>query len=512
MLAALPPVSRRDRLILVAILAVGVFLRLWTIGYGVPYGVGVDEPDIMRRVVTMLQTGSFNPHFWDYGGVTFYLHMVVAGVRFLAGAQANEWTRIDQVWDGNFYYSARVVTALVSVLTIVIVYRCALRWGAKPALIAAAAMAVQPQAVRESQYALTDTPLTFLVALTMLLSLRAAEDGRIRKFFWAGLVAGLAGATKYNGILAVIMPICAALASGNGRTRWTAAAAALGGSVAGFAIGEPYAFIDLSGFLNGFAGLMQSYNKPIDVSDTLATYLTHIRNWFSWRGVPSTYYAGLMGLWITAIGVMATASQVARRSMRAATVVLLPFPLLFLWFISHQSLVFGRYALPLVPTICICYAAGVVLIQRVVARRAIPAWVSLLVSVLLLLPIGLQAATEAKNDWNRRRGHTVEQAGNWLLNNVDVKDGIVSEAEGLRLPERFRLSDPPMHRIIDHPVDQYRDEKFVYVVLSSSRFVLTEKSLPADRLRYQELLNRTDVVKQFTLPGEPTITILKFVR
>jgi 4-amino-4-deoxy-L-arabinose transferase-like glycosyltransferase len=375
---------------------------------------------------------------------------------------------------------------------------------------------VQPQHVRESQYALTDTPLTFLVALTMLLSLRAAEDGRVRKFFWAGLAAGLAGATKYNGILAVIMPICAALAAGRGRPRWTAAFAAVGGGAAGFAIGEPYALLDLTGFLNGFATLMQAYNKPSDASDTFANYLTFIRQWFSWRTVLpglSGYYSGLLGLWITAIGLMASASQVARQSMRAATLVLLPFPLIFLWFISHQSLQFGRYALPLVPMLCIVYAAGVVLIQRVVQRRtANRGWLRPLVTVLLLLPLGFQAATDAGSDWNRRRGRTVNQAGNWLLNNVDQKDPIVTEAEGMRLPPRFTLSDPPMHRIIDHPVDQYRADGFVYVVLSSSRFEPSERALPSDLARYQDLVNRTEVAKRFSLPGEPTITILKFVR
>ena len=517
--AVLPVVTRRDRFVVAAILAVGFFLRLWTIGYGTPYGVGVDEPDVMRRVITMLQTSSFNPHFWDYGGVTFYLHMAVASVRFLAGAQAHEWTSLSQVWDGNFYYAARVATACIGVLTILVVYRSALRWGAVTALIAAAMMAVQPQHVHDSQLALTDTPLTFLVALTMLLSLRATEDGRVRKFFWAGLVAGLAGATKYNGILAVIMPVCAALAAGRGRTRWTSTIAGVGGAAAGFAIGEPYALIDLGGFLNGFANLMQAYNNPTDVSANLANYFTFIRNWFSWRGVLSPYYSGLLGLWVAAIGLMATASQVARRSMRAATLVLLPFPLLFLWFISHQSMRFGRYALPIVPAICIVYAAGVVLIQRVVVRRpAIPRWLALVISVILLLPIGFQAATDAGSDWNRRRGHTVTQAGDWLLNNVAPADGIVSEAEGLRLPsKRFTLSDPPMYRIIDHPVDFYREKGYVYAVLSSSRD-LTDRDgnwtgSPDQRARYQELMNRTEVVQRFTLPGdEPTITILKFVR
>ena len=38
------------------------------------------------RVLTMMKTGSFNPHFFDYPGLTFYMQLPVAIVRFLLGA------------------------------------------------------------------------------------------------------------------------------------------------------------------------------------------------------------------------------------------------------------------------------------------------------------------------------------------------------------------------------------------------------------------------------------------
>ena len=92
----------------------------------------------------------------------------------------------DEAWTGEFYHWARIVTALIGTLTVYIVFRTASTVGRDVGLIAAAAMAVQPQHVRESHFALTDMPLTFFVALTALLSLRAAEGGTLRWFFVAG--------------------------------------------------------------------------------------------------------------------------------------------------------------------------------------------------------------------------------------------------------------------------------------------------------------------------------------
>ena len=65
-----PAVPVRAQLALLGVLAFGLTLRLWTIGSGIPHTVGVDEPEILRRAVGMMKSGDFNPHFFDYGGLT----------------------------------------------------------------------------------------------------------------------------------------------------------------------------------------------------------------------------------------------------------------------------------------------------------------------------------------------------------------------------------------------------------------------------------------------------------
>ncbi len=67
------------------------------LGSGIPFNIGVDEPEIMSRVVQMMRTGDFNPHFFDYPGLYFYVQLGVAVLRFLAGATLGEWSSLDQV-------------------------------------------------------------------------------------------------------------------------------------------------------------------------------------------------------------------------------------------------------------------------------------------------------------------------------------------------------------------------------------------------------------------------------
>src|SRR5713101_394592 len=170
-----PVLPTRVNLALAGILTLGVALRLWSISTGIPYTTGTDEPEILGRSLKMMRSGNLNPGFFDYGGFTFYLHMVVASARFLAGAIAGKWTTLDQVWEGDFYLWSRIVTAGFGVMTIYVVYRVGLRWSRAVGLIAALVAAVHPNLVRESHFALTDTPLMFFVTETLLLSIVAAD-------------------------------------------------------------------------------------------------------------------------------------------------------------------------------------------------------------------------------------------------------------------------------------------------------------------------------------------------
>src|SRR4029453_14665120 len=61
-----------------AVLIAAAVLRFWALGRGIPYAVQVDEPEIVERAFNMMRSGWLHPHFFDYPGVTLYLHLFVS--------------------------------------------------------------------------------------------------------------------------------------------------------------------------------------------------------------------------------------------------------------------------------------------------------------------------------------------------------------------------------------------------------------------------------------------------
>lgn len=512
--------ARRPRstgLLVAGIIALAAGLRFWTLGRGLPFLVGADEPDIMGRVLHMLRTGDFNPHgFFDYPTLTFYMQVVVASARFLTGATRGEWMTLDQIWAGDFYLWARALTALLSVLTVYVVYRAALRWGTITAIVAALAMAVQPQLVREAHYALTDTPLTFFVALTMLLSLCALETSRLRWFIVAGAMAGLAAATKYNGGLAILMPLAAILHVGALRVRTLALLGVVAGAAVAFLMGAPYSIIELPGFLNGFAALMQHYNQDRLGETAAVTYLKHIADWFSvivggklYRDTSWPAMAICLG------GAMSIALSAPGR--RAIALMLLLFPLAYFWFISNHSLVFARYAMPLLPAICIAFGRGV---EEIWTR--LPQWlpnprhrqVAMAAVWLTLVPSVLQAWSF---DLDRRQVSTSELTARWLVDNVNPDELVIVESSAILLPPKVRSENTL--RLISQPVEAYREKGAVYLVSTSTE---TEKyfndpaRFASQVAAYKAILQSTKIVAMFppikgVRPG-PTWQVLRLVK
>lgn len=510
----LSPATSRSRaltaLIAVIVLA-GAALRLWAISAGAPYVVGVDEPEIIRRAVDMMRTGDFNPHFFDYPGFTIYFQMIVAALRFLTGAMGREWASLDQAWYGEFYVWGRIATAALSTLTIYIVYRAALRWGPRTAVIAAIAMAVQPQLVRESHYALTDTPLTFFTALTLLLSLCAAETGRVRWFLLAGMAAGLATATKYNGFLAILMPLAAAVSVPSLRMRTGIVASTVLGASVAYLVGAPYSVLALPDFLNGFARLMQSYNQGASSWESARLYLKHLGGWY---GVPISGGAiWRSGAWpfalLCTIGVGRAAMGLFSKEMRALSLTLLVFPLPYFWLIADRGgLIFARYAIPLTPFISIALGLGMTVAYEALARR-FPAR-RRLVSAALMLVLVPQVVQCVSLDRSMDRVTTAEQAAAWIVQHVDKKAYIQVESAVIQLPPDYHWTT--VLRLVSHTLDEYRAQGTQYLVTSSTesdRYTAQPGRYGAQLLQYRALLDGTTVVATFSAPHDATWTILK---
>jgi 4-amino-4-deoxy-L-arabinose transferase-like glycosyltransferase len=494
----------RSGLLLAAILAVAAVLRFWALDAGIPYSVGVDEPEILHRAVTMMRTGDYNPHFFDYPGFYIYVQLVTAIARFLAGASAGEWRSLAQVRTEDFYLWGRAVTALFGVATVFLVYRCGLRWGPRHAALAAGLFAVMPMHVRESHYVLTDVPATLFATLALLLTFRAHEGERAMAFAWAGAAAGLGAATKYPVALALILPIVGAWMTPGARpSRLVAALAAIAGAGVAFLIGAPYTILDLPAFLNAYAGLAGYYVARKLAEPAGITYLKHLRNNFA-------YPAALLVL----AGLVLAVVRAVKGPARIGWTLTVIFPVLYFWFVSRQSLVFGRYLLPILPFLCLLGAGAVVgvagMLRRYEVRRPVRTAVTAGLTVALLLPPALTAI--AFDRMISRRG-TVDLAYDWIIKNVPRQSRIVVETRAMILPDTYDASNIPQLR--RKAFETYREDGVQYLVASSqvySPYLTLPHQHPTEYDDYMRIFGQAEEVAKFTpsdgVPG-PELRILK---
>lgn len=443
---------------LLVVLAVAAALRFAHLGHGIPFQLGVDEPQIVSRVLGMMRTGDFNPHFFDYPGLVLYLQLGVACLRFLAGAAARQFASLDVVEVADFVLWGRAVTAAMGVGTVFLVHQVGMRWGARHALLAAGLLAVLPMHVRESHYVLTDVPATFFTVLTFLLALVAHERGTGAAFAWAGAAAGLAMGTKYPAGLTIILPVIAAWMTLNAKpSRLACAAGALGAWVVAFLAVAPYTLLDLPGFLNGFAQLT-SYYRPhgSELEPSGITYLKHLRINFGW---PATL--------LMASGFVLGVVRAVSGPGRLRWTLLIVFPVLFFYMLSGQGLAYGRYLLPIVPLACMLAAiaviSGVSLLRRFDIPRAPRTALIVALTVAAVLPPTVNALGFVRMIG---RPWTQAEAYKWILRNVPDGTRIAIERSEFTLPDRrFETTYP--QQLTDRDIEDYKRDGVKYLVSTS---------------------------------------------
>jgi 4-amino-4-deoxy-L-arabinose transferase-like glycosyltransferase len=481
---------------LAVVLALGAALRFWNIDAGLPYRISVDEPVIAERAIQMMRTGSFHPGFWDYPGLYIYLQLIVGCVKFVSGAMSGLWRSVNDFHPEHLFLTMRMLNAALGTVTIALVYRAGTRWGPWVALTAAAIFAVWPNHVRESHFALTDVPVTFLTVTTLLLSLRAHETGRLKWFLAAGAGAGLAAATKYTGAYALLLPLtAAAVANTPPMGRIGAAVAAIAAAALAFLIGSPYTLLDLPGFLNGF-GALSAYYRPRPFSEGAGFYVGHLRAAVGWSGL-IVIVAGL--LW-------GTLRALRDHELRRWTIVLV-FPLVFFYSVSTKYLIFGRYLLPMLPALCLIMAFVIVDAATWVWRLNRPLGVR--VAILgLALPLLLFHVVRAGVQWPADYGRPTTQdvAYQRIRESIPKGAGVVVERSVLRLPDTlYRKTD--VHRFTVRTPNDYISKGTTFVIATSDSFgpILEHPSqFAAEYEAYQRVFNQ----RGHCLPTiQPTINL-----
>ncbi len=207
-------------------------LRLRGLGFGLPllsnFYIRPDESLLVVPAVELFARHG-NPGHLYYPALMIetlaILFRFVHAVAFLVGGAASSLSRRFRDEPFSLLFRRPPLSAVSGAALTLLVYRLAIRW-ASPSVAAVVALwyAVSPLAVREAHFAVTDTPMSLLVACSLLAIARVFAndvDGRPATAAWCGCVAGMAVATKYTA--GIVLPaIALALLWGPGATGLTA--------------------------------------------------------------------------------------------------------------------------------------------------------------------------------------------------------------------------------------------------------------------------------------------------
>ena len=334
------------RVVLVLILVAGFVLRVWNIDYGLPFVYSIDEAShFTSRAVEMfwqdLDPGYYqNPAAFTY--LTYGLLRVIYGpLGFLFDLPYGNVTEQFDKDPTEIWIAARTLAAGLCVAGAAATYWAARRlWGVREGLAAAAVLSFAFLPVAYSRVAVTDVGALAGMALALLWSVRAYEDGRMRHYALAGAAAGVALAFKYTGGLALLPLALAALvrlrADGPRAAGRLALGAALGAAV--FVALNPYVLGSLDAWwshLRDQAEVAADEPKPGQESGGVSYYLDSLTWGLGWAAA----IAALLG----------AAIELRRDPVRGLMLVAVPLALFV--YLSLQSRYFGRWLLPAYPAL-----------------------------------------------------------------------------------------------------------------------------------------------------------------
>ena len=176
--------------LLLAVLALALVLRLDGIAWGLPYSfVNADESTVVPKAFAVAR-GHLNPQFFYYPSLYFYLlgglYVVASPLMWLL-RHGNPLAMGAYVVDpGPYFLLGRLLSAAFGTISVYLVFRLGrVAYGRPVGLLAAFFLAVTPLHVAYSHMAVTDVTATALSLLALLLLLEATR-GRGRRWLVAG--------------------------------------------------------------------------------------------------------------------------------------------------------------------------------------------------------------------------------------------------------------------------------------------------------------------------------------
>lgn len=414
--------------VMLAVLALGGWLRLAGIQWGLPYLYDVDEPVFVTKAFKVLASRDLNPHWFGHPGtLTIYTNAAAFALDGMRAVVVGEVLQLSELgkafWSepSRFYLVARWVAAAFGIATLAVTALLARQFlGVVPALGASLLLAVAPLHVEFSQIARTDAQHTFLLTLFALLCCRTAAIGRLAHYAAAGAVLGLAVSCKYPSVVAALGLITAFVldqrrARPDKPAAWQPIAVATAACIAAAFVGSPYMFLDFAQVLKDVAGEART---------------THLGA--TSPGFAPSLLGYLEALTLDSFGAASVIAMVVGAGVLATRTLALPVLALaggYLLFISSLNLHWTRWVIPVLPLFCILLAASLELPARLfAARRLLQRASQVMAALLLCLSVGQGYLASHASVRERQADDNRTLASRWVAQHIPQGTRIAVES------------------------------------------------------------------------------------
>jgi hypothetical protein len=399
---------KQPTIYIVLIIIAGAVLRLWGINFGLPYQFHQDEPIIVNHSLAF-GSGDLNPHFFIIPPLTSYLLFFFYLLYFVlfnitSPLKGTEAFALSFFQDPTpFYLIGRLVCGfLPSITNIYLAYRLSRQIiGQKAALYAALVMSLSFLNVVNAHYIYTDNLLVCLVLFSLLAVARLMERPVRSNYVLAGLLTGVAIATKYNAAVLAGVVFIIHLAVRKSIKPDFNFLLFLSCVIASFIIFNPFSVIDGKFFLASVTG--------------------RIRHGFigPWHHIRYSLFEGA-GPALTIFGIGGVIAAFFKDTRKMLPVV--SFILLFYLHLILASQPFPRYVLVLLPLL----ALGAGYLLSYFGSRT-----SLILGILLVIPTFVKSL---KSDLLFSSPDTRLSAKGWLEDNLPAGTKIVLDSTFFRPP------------------------------------------------------------------------------
>lgn len=422
---------RRQTLALAAVLVLALAVRLWGIRFGLPYLYDNDEAAIVGRALSF-GSGDLNPRSFHWPALHLYVLFFIDGLLYLGGRALGFFHSVDDVrrlafTDRTLFHMAgRLLSASLGTATVYLVYRLGSRLRDPCAgLFGALCLALSYTHVWDSHVARLDVPAAFwaIVCLAAAFAIFDAREPSVRSYVVAGLLAGLATATKYNGGMIFVAIVAAHfLRASRPPTARLAVAAAAAAAV--FFATNPFILVDWRTFVRDFR-FQQAHlaEGPLGLATGPA--------WHEYLGLlTSVQIKDTMTTLFDPMGALLAAGTLATLALdrRRETVILLAAPIAYLAYISSWRMAATRYLDFALPMLAVAAGAWIARLPR--AGRA---------GVALLLLFS--ARSVVFGDVIRSMPDTRTEARIWFERNIPPKTTIAIETYGPHLAPSVETID-----------------------------------------------------------------------